>query len=308
MAAERASIEPISASGPYAGLAVSEDGSIVVGRIAASATRTPGSLVTVSPEGEAPVEPAIPPADACSDADILVPHTLPDGRLAAVRSCPIGGAADLIARKNQGWEQLLGLPVTPRGITWVAAPGSGFIALGSDVCASIARLDEGEVKPINLTVRDGEREFRLSDALGSISGGECTEDGRASWPAVGPRGELAFFASPASVGVSGQARLDAPWILVSWDPDSGELTTLATDVYEPRGLTWIGDRGAVAFAGRVGSDEGTWLLDGEAPTQLTSDVLEWVAWEREMVLIGLVRDNGGEDLSPVRLVATDASP
>lgn len=75
-------------------------------------------------------------------------------------------------------------------------------------------------------------------------------------------GAAAFFASPASVGTEGQARLDTPSSLYIADPGLKAASPRLNGIQPRSGLAWPPDGRLLAFAGKVKDlGEGAWLFD-----------------------------------------------
>jgi hypothetical protein len=61
-----------------------------------------------------------------------------------------------------------------------------------------------------VTISEDGRSFQLDTPVDGA--GKCADTGRAHFPTWSPDGRtIAFLGSPASIGLSGQGRLDAPW-------------------------------------------------------------------------------------------------
>ena len=86
---------------------------------------------------------------------------------------------------------------------WSVVANQGLISIGSGICQGIEWIDENGPRPIDLIVSDEDQHFNLADEF-TRSGTDCSMTGTADSPATSPRdGRIAFFASPASVGVDG---------------------------------------------------------------------------------------------------------
>ncbi|MEX2458234.1 MAG: hypothetical protein WD770_04550 [Actinomycetota bacterium] len=187
----------------------------------------------------------------------------------------------------------------PSRIDW--REGQGLISRSSGLCAGIARLTPEGVEPWDVTVA-GRRidEEVFSEAV------SCSEQIRADMPTIGPNGQVAFIASPESVGVDASGRDSIPW-LIYVIAESGVPEALPVEIVDPSALRWAPSGQALAFGGKVaGKGDGLWIIswpEGQLTkvSRETVSALDWApAGDR---LAAIVEAGTGAEWPPkVRLL------
>jgi hypothetical protein len=221
---------------------------------------------------------------SCSHADFLNPQVLGDGSLGLLAWClPLtSGVSEMLSYdlKTRQGVVLIAPEDVPRDYAWSPELDRAVVWGGGLICGGLAWLSHHGTEELNVTVSEGGNEFVMSEAYASRSG-SCTETGRASSPAWSPDGaKIAFFGSPASVGIEGSARLEAPWGLYSMGPSDRAATLVLADLSDPRGPCWSPNSEWLAFTARVGGEAGTWALRVEEPpvVRLTNSELVNCEW------------------------------
>ena len=137
-----------------------------------------------------------------------------------------------------------------------------IVTAGSVLCESLLWVDDGGIRYPDIVVEGDGESWNLGSFFPDASRGPCTDQGRAAWPAWAPDGSaMAFFGSPESIGISGQARLDVPWNLYLLAPSATEARHVLEGISHARALAWSPDSRWLAFSGERGGSEGTWLYD-----------------------------------------------
>jgi len=158
--------------------------------------------------------------------------------------------------------------VNPSKLTWRAGLESGYVSHTSGVCAGLAPLTRRGAQSFPAPVRLDGRSWRLEDHVLLPADEDCSGRGRADLPVLAPDGgRLYFLASPESMGVSGQARLDRPWNLYWWSPPRDSPQPLLGGLGDPFGLAVAPDGRWLALGGTRDGKPGLWLVntsDGSA--------------------------------------------
>jgi hypothetical protein len=263
---------PISVPrGDYSGIAWVTEDAIDVGFDPGS-DQPPNDIWQLSPNGGQLKKIALPADPSCRLLWYKGSHRRPDGTLGLVRECqPIVGSEigntvwqrSLVSvnRATGAMREIRGVVLSPDSVSWMPDGRSGAFSTGDDICESIVVMEPTTQHLVNLSVGDGARRFSL-DADSAPGSNDCTNTGRADYPAYSPTGDrLAFLASPASIGVSGQARLDAPWGLYLTS-GAGVPHEVMGDIVNPPGLAWTTNGRWLIFSGGVG-DQGvaTWAVE-----------------------------------------------
>jgi hypothetical protein len=224
----------------------------------------------------------LPQQPGCVRTDYIVGGTVPDGRLLAGRDCLTGKpgdagrsaaiAVDLSSRKVTLLAPLRSFSAAvtrrPRSSEGAASYAGGQCDSLTAIAASgflpaprPVRID-GRSWPLDVVFRPG---FEFSDSpslckpYGRARDAQYTADGRT----------IAFFASPATVGIAGRRREDVPWNLyLARAAAGGQLVDPAsirkvfTGIGDPHGMALSGDGRYASVAGDFGRDlTGTWLID-----------------------------------------------
>jgi hypothetical protein len=229
----------------------------------------------------------LPANQGCRRQQTQEPTLLPDGRLGLLYVCEqddVGHNASIQAfeLQSQRFERLFGLEsiwisngpftVSP-DLQWAV------IAHGGLICEGLSRFSRSGPDPLPVTISDEGRSFRLDTPVDGA--GKCADTGRAHFPTWSPDGRtIAFFGSPASIGRSGQGRLDADWNLYLLDATDLSPRRGLRGVYNARALRWSPDGTRLAFAGEIGSRKGTWTVRpvDNVPHLISSTDLDWLAW------------------------------
>jgi hypothetical protein len=212
----------------------------------------------------------LPDDPSCRVTQYQYAMAMSDGRLALTKRCalkfddPRVGLSSVVAYefKDRTVTELadLGDRMALNGSSWNADASQGVGAQSSGICARIAWLTRNGPQGIAAAVSDGGTRWRLDDWL-TQPRESCETQGRADCPVWQPGGQLiAFFASPPSKGVTGQARLDVPWQLYLLDSQSLRVMKVVDGIYGTcRGMSWSRDGRWLAFTGKIGGTEGIWL-------------------------------------------------
>lgn len=226
----------------------------------------------------------------CRLTNYLDPTRTMTGSVAFVRQCivdkrnPLEDVFELMsfqAEESQEPELITELGFNPIQFSWHPALERGFAARGDDTCATLVEIASRTLSYPTIRVADDEGGFVIDSSLVESAAQTCTDKPRASWPALSPDGDsVAFFASPASIGVEGQARLGKPWNLYTMTTEGRRPHKRIDDVVSPRSLTWSPDGRWLAFSGFLSRQEGTWLYAPVANqlVMISQEAMEWLAW------------------------------
>jgi WD40-like Beta Propeller Repeat len=212
---------------------------------------------------------ALPSVPTCRFTEFLHVTGLPDGRLGLTRVChgssPDRDAIDTGALdpRTGRYEPLAPLGDTnPSAVTWRKDLRAGFVSYSSAICAGLAAITRKGPRRVAAPVTLDGRTWHLDEDVFAPGDTDCTGRGRADLPVLSPDGRLLYFvASPASVGVSGTARLDVPWNLYRWPEPAGRPEPLLRDLGTPVGLAISPDGRQLAVCGQRGGQYGLWLVD-----------------------------------------------
>jgi len=180
-----------------------------------------------------------------------------------------------------------------------SAPDGRRFLFGSSsgICAGIAYagIDHVEFLPPT-SAGTGNHAFRVDQA---ITTAPCDTTGRAEEPDWSPDGaRVAMMVSPASVGVSGPARIDEPWDLVLMPAAGGDpLITLVSGISRPTGLSWSPDGRWIAYSqSREGNAAGTYLVEvvSRRVIRISPRVFSGPSWSPDgQSIVGLLRGESG---------------
>lgn len=226
---------------------------------------------------------------------------LPTGELGAVRICARekdveGDTVDIVAIGVDAARirPLLNTPAESgiSGFTFGPDLQRGLISAGGEICETIVAVEQGEVRPLRVTLGDGKNRWSLDEG----DQRSCTSQGRASLPAWSPSGEeIAFFASPDSVGVADFDRLNVPWNLYLSDTEFRSPRPVLTGIRHARELSWSPDGNMLIFTGELaGRSPGTWLFAPKSNSLqlLSKSVFDSIAWAPEGRKIAAVVTSG----------------
>jgi hypothetical protein len=220
---------------------------------------------------------------------------LPPARYAVIATTTDGGSVETLSAFQSTFN--------PSTISWNLAANQGVASHSSGICARIAWLTRSGVEPIHLTVSDGGRSWQLDDprlsdssrcddaSLGRADGAEWSPDGRT----------IAFWASPQSIGHTGQSRLDAPWNLYVMDASNPKPEKVLSDIAHPGSLAWSPDGRWLVLAGDVsGKGKGTWLFApaNRSLKHATTDELAALAWSPDGQQVAGIWDMGKSGYPP----------
>lgn len=269
--------------GWYYGVAWLPSGELVVNYGELRNDRPPvlGQLWRVAPDGSEfrTLEPPVPAG--CGRPRFLRPTTLPDDRLGLALDCLATGPNSTMLAfdpSSGSLEELVTLDLGVDAFTMNPAMDRGLLSRGSSICQGLAWFSSEGAAPVDLELGPPEARFNLADEFRPSA--DCSGTGRADYPAWSPDGDTIAFVASAPGGVSGVPRLDLPWSLYLWDGVSDTASELLTGIVSPRGLAWSPDGNRLAFGGRIGGTEGTWVYDPAADelVRAAAEICDWLAW------------------------------
>lgn len=270
----------------YFGLAWVPSLGMVVERSGVSSKGSPSEVFLAVSEAGKVHRIDLPRDNRCTRTDYRYPSTLPGGRLGFVKTC-FGvrkPTTDVLAMQaSEGVKELIEMGLRPASFSWKRGLDEVVFSRSSELCAGIAVISGGKTRFFDTRIEDDGKGFSLDEEFERESVlDSCEGTGLAAWPAWSPDGQrIAFFASPAAVGLSLGQRPASPWNLYSMRPDGSELETLLEDIWSPRSLVWSRDGRVLAFGGDVdGGGKGLWLLNVQTGgVDLQADrPVSWAAW------------------------------
>lgn len=244
----------------------------------------------------------LPQIQDCIRTDYLLPTRATDGRIVAVRRC--------IPRAVSGdwptWivdvtlEPALSVELTPdlspgkvlnvSSVSWDSSAERGVVAFGSLICQTIAGVSKAGLSPLDITVGDGAT-FNVGDRLAGGLRLDCSDTGQADHPSLGVGDIVAFDASAAAMGLSGEARLSVPGEVYTASFDGGMARALVR-VRQPISGLAIAPSGACMAIGGIldGPGEGTFLIrmDGSSPRRVLMDAVN-PRWQPDGSGLGGIR-------------------
>jgi Tol biopolymer transport system component len=192
--------------------------------------------------------------------------------------------------------------------TWAPDAKRGLVAQSDQICSSFAAVDSRGLHPLDLKLGTGGRAWSLASLFRATGDENCTKDGQADHPAFSPDGrQVAFFASPDAVGVSGQARLDVTWGLWMMSAAGDNPHRVLGGLVEPTDVAWSPDGRWLAFNARRGSYRGVWLYSLSTGThrRVSGTDGSHVAWSPDGHQLVAVNDTGTLDHPLGQLVVYD---
>lgn len=232
----------------------------------------------------------------CDSSSALTPSASRDNHVYYVRVCYPGGTEislfqlDLTSAKSNEIIPSMGFPSnayvsTDEGSTWFASDSSGL-------CAWVDRLT-GTGGPWPITIRDGPHTFQLDDGR---SPRDCDHTPLASHIALLPDRSVAFLASPASLELSGAARLDALWNLYTAD-SSGNVSRIAEGFSRPTQLLWNASTESFELSARRGPQVGLWSVSpsGTISLIIEAPILRFALSPDDHRIAAVVRNGSGTE-------------
>jgi len=253
------------------GVAWLRDGTAVV-TFAPERDDTPARLGTVDLASGEIDELPVPANRGCRRQQTQEPTLLPDARLGLLYVCEqddVGHNASIQAfdLQSRRFERLFGLEsIWVSNGPFTVSPDLQWavIAHGGLICEGLSRFSRSGPAPLPVTISDEGRSFRLDTPVDGA--GKCADTGRAHFPAWSPDGQtIAFLGSPASIGHSGQGRLDADWNEYLLDAASLSPRRGLGGIHNARGSSMVPGWDAACICGRDRQPEGD--VDREARRQ-----------------------------------------
>lgn len=305
---QASSVAPLSIGaepGDFYGVAWLQGGELVVGRTVGA--RDDPRLAIVDPLDGSMTDVRAPPEPKCWRERFFSPTGMADGRLAFVHVCmravngdppdeveirAIDLSSDTVRRLFR-----IGPVGVSQNVQFAIGPDfeEAIVGIGAGACGRLVRFEpDGTPSLIEAEVADGDKRFSLADPFDLA---RCLETGIASSPTLSAAGRrLAFLASPASVGLTAEDRLDAPANIYVLELDDGAPSKIASDIVHGGELQWSPDGRQVAFAGEVGGVDGTWLVDMAGSVRQIAGPARRLAWSPDgrrllaSVLLGVSDD------------------
>jgi hypothetical protein len=233
---------------------------------------------------------AIPSVEGCMLELALSPLALNDGRVAFIHVCQhaINGippdetdvwALDVVSGDVE-YLMSIGPLGASQGVPYAISPdlSTAVVGVGSICSYLIVNRADGSSERLTAEISDDGRAFSLADEIPPA--GDCPNNGRAFQPTLSPDGSrLAFFASPASVGVAGRARLDTPSNVYVLTVATNDVRKVVAEIHDAGDLQWSPKTDEIAFSGQVGSDaNATWVVDLAGSRRRIGPVARGLAW------------------------------
>lgn len=236
----------------------------------------------------------------CPGHDDFRPTRLIDGTLGFVRTCEGDNRILIMRLTDQGAERLLSLDANPSRFDYAISADQGIYSYSSGLCAGVRDFSSVGPEAIAITVGAGDQRFELDDMFEAADWpGGCDATGRANMPTWRPgsnRADLAFVASPESVGVTA-GRLDVPWRLYVQTHGDKPREVLA-GLIDPGVLAWSPDGAHLALTATVpGQGKGVYLInaDGGGLRKVADQRVIDLAWSPDgsqlAVLVPVPGDN-----------------
>jgi hypothetical protein len=236
---------------------------------------------------------AIADDPTCVPRDDVKPTRLASGQLGFVRLC--GGVSprtEVLTLEDSVVTPLARLEWNPGRFDWSSIADLGVFSHGVGYCVGWSWFDRDGRVPTTVFVGEGAQRFRVDEVFDRSHPENCDGTGRAggpTWSANG--GQLAFLASPESVGVEGDDRLGRPWGLYVANRDGTEAREIVGDLSEPAGVRWSHDGQWLAYVIASGSSDRTlWITnpDGSVKRRLYTGSIhdfDWAPSSQEIVVL-----------------------
>lgn len=213
--------------------------------------------------------------------EYFVPAALPDGRLGLMKRCSIQGAADYLQGERQenlvayDWEKheinlLVDETIPDIGggsFSWNPEMTKGVQSgLPGVLFGTIYWLTPQQTEPMTITIEADNKSWSLDENYGVESPALNSDAGIARSPSWSPDGQqIAFFASPSSVGRNGPSRLQGEYQLFLMDIDTLQPEPVLEGIYFANGLQWSPDNRWLVFYGEMGQprQSGVWIFSPE---------------------------------------------
>ncbi|HET9458267.1 MAG TPA: hypothetical protein VFO78_13055 [Candidatus Limnocylindrales bacterium] len=272
----------------FYGVAWLPDGEMVVGRRVGDADDA--RLAVIDPADGSARNIVLAEDGRCWRERHLSPTALPDGRLGFVHVCmhdadnhPPDETEIRALDVSSGVVERL-IAIGPLGITqnvqFTAAPSlrEAVVAVGAGICGGLVIYSAAGVpRQFAVEIEGAGRQFSLATPVNLD--GHCDDTGTAFSPDFSPDGEmLAFFASPAAVGVSGLDRLKVTSNLYLLELATNEVRSAVNDVFDPGVLRWSPNGRSMAFSGEIAGEGALWLVNRTGDVRRLADPASDIAW------------------------------
>lgn len=196
-------------------------------------------------------------------------------------------------------QPIMSLPFSPASISVAPDLGRVLVSNSQGICSGFTLVTAEGIQELAAWVGEGARRFRVDADVRRAKPG-CRDVGLADLPTWSPDGiEVAFLASPESVGVAGFEKAESSWNLYLLDPETLSVShPLLRQIGFPRDLEWSPDGSTLALSARVAGDDGLWLFrPADRSLQRVGDsVVDHVAWspDGERIAVALPTGEPGE--------------
>lgn len=268
---------PVSA-GYFYSLAWLSDGTLAVGT---GPDTTSEQVWQLRQDGSEVRQLPTPPDSACHlSTRYMFPMALSDRRLGLTKKCDtvnhgVERTATAVAYdlQSQSFTTLADLGSRMGGVggvSWNPGVTRGIGAQSGRICSNVAWITPNGPEGIKVEIRQSGKGWRLDGWLtqpAGATGASCTNQGPADCPSWSPDGrQIALVASPESIGIDGQARLDVPWSIYLIDVDSLHTRRVLSNLQDPCDLSWSPDGHWLAFSAKIEGRWGAWLFSPSTKT------------------------------------------